>query len=172
MVNSSDIQTGIVLSVREMQENDIDLIANYWMNADDSYLPGMGVDISKMPSRENLTSMLLEQLRTPIEKKRSYCTIWQTDNQPIGHCNTNPTTFGEEANMHLHLWNAASRKKGIGSQLVKMSLKYFFENLKLKRLFCEPYALNPAPNKTLEKTGFDFVKEYITIPGAFNFEQL
>jgi len=74
--------------------------------------------------------------------------------------------------MHLHLWNAASRKKGIGSQLVKMSLKYFFENLKLKRLFCEPYALNPAPNKTLEKTGFDFVKEYITIPGAFNFEQL
>jgi hypothetical protein len=44
-------------------------------------------------------------------------------------------------------------------------------DIPLKKLFCEPYALNPAPNKTLEKIGFEFVKEYITTPGWINFEQ-
>jgi hypothetical protein len=38
-------------------------------------------------------------------------------------------------------------------------------------LYCEPYALNPAPNKTLEKLGFKFLKTYTTIPGWINFEQ-
>ena len=64
-----------------------------------------------------------------------------------------------------------SKKKGIGIQLIKMALPYFFKNYKLKNLFCEPYALNPAPNKTLKKVGFTFVKKHVTIPGSLNFEQ-
>jgi RimJ/RimL family protein N-acetyltransferase len=60
--------------------------------------------------------------------------------------------------MHLHLWYPDKRIKGMGVQLVKKSLPYFFNNLHLKTLYCEPYALNPAPNKTLPKVGFEFVK--------------
>lgn len=41
----------------------------------------------------------------------------------------------------------------------------------MKKLYCELYALNPAPNKTLEKVGFTFIKEHITVPGLLNFEQ-
>jgi RimJ/RimL family protein N-acetyltransferase len=52
-----------------------------------------------------------------------------------------------------------------------MTLPLFFERLQLKKLYCEPYALNSAPNKSLEKVGFEFIKEYITIPGSLNFEQ-
>lgn len=80
-------------------------------------------------------------------------------------------TFGEEAHMHLHLWNSAVRQQGLGAALVKMTLPYFFEKYRLKRLHCEPYALNPAPNKTLEKVGFILIKTHKTIPGSFSFEQ-
>jgi RimJ/RimL family protein N-acetyltransferase len=48
---------------------------------------------------------------------------------------------------------------------VKKSVPYFFEKLKLKVLYCEPYANNPAPNKTLFKIGSNFEKKYRTIPG-------
>jgi RimJ/RimL family protein N-acetyltransferase len=89
----------------------------------------------------------------------------------MGHCNTNPTFFGNDAYMHLHLWNTDARQKGAGTTLVKMTLPYFFEKLQLKKLYSEPYALNPAPNKTLEKVGFELIKEYITTPGTINFEQ-
>jgi hypothetical protein len=31
--------------------------------------------------------------------------------------------------------------------------------------------LNPAPNRTLERVGFSFVRQYIGVPGSINFEQ-
>ncbi len=90
---------------------------------------------------------------------------------PVGHSNVNKIIFGEEAYMHLHLWKADKRQKGIGTALVKMTLPYFFDNLQLKTLYCDPYALNPAPSKTVEKVGFTFIKEHRSIPGYLNFEQ-
>lgn len=71
----------------------------------------MGVDVGKMPSEEKLLQMLLEQLNTPIERKTSYGIIWENNGRSIGHCNTNPTVYGKEAKMHLHLWSAGKEKK-------------------------------------------------------------
>lgn len=159
------------LSVREMQAPDVALIAQYWQDADDAFLLGMGVDLAKVPTREQLVHMLSEQLSQPYDAKQSYCIVWEVDGRAVGHSNVNKIRFGEEAYMHLHLWEAGARARGFGAALVKMTLPYFFRNLELKTLYCEPYALNPAPNKTLEKTGFAFVREYVTVPGWINFEQ-
>ena len=160
-----------LLSVRELQQSNIPLIINYWLTANDAFLIGMGVDLAKIPSREEWVTMLSTQLSQSYEEKKSYCIIWLVDDKPVGHCNVNNILFGEEAYMHLHLWQSDKRQKGIGAALVKMSLPYFFNNLQLKKIYCEPYALNPAPNKTLEKVGFTFIKEHLSIPGSFSFEQ-
>ena len=160
-----------VLSVREIQESDIEFITRYWMMADDQYLQSMGVDLSKLPTETEWKSMLLKQIQTPIEQKQSYCMIWLVNGCPIGHSNVNKIIFGQEAYMHLHIWEPAIRKKGYGSRFIKMTVPHFFVKLQLKTLYCEPYALNPAPNKTLPKAGFTFVKEYTTIPGSINTEQ-
>lgn len=159
------------LSVREIEEQDIDAITQYWLSADREFLMGMGADISKLPSKEEWKKMLTDQLSQSLEEKKSYCIIWQVDNKQVGHSNVNKIIFGDEAYMHLHIWSNDVRKKGLGTTFVKMTLPYFFKNLQLKKLYCEPYALNPAPNNTLQKTGFVFVKEYITTPGWINFEQ-
>jgi RimJ/RimL family protein N-acetyltransferase len=159
------------LSVREMQEKDIDLIIHYWLNSSPAFLEGMGVDRSKMPGKDEWIVLLSQQLQQSYKEKKSYCIIWLVDDKAVGHCNVNKIIFGEEAYMHLHIWNDNIRKKGSGSSLVKMTLPYFFKNLDLKKIYCEPYALNPAPNKTLEKLGFSFEKEYVTVPGFLNFEQ-
>ena len=160
-----------VLSVRELKTEDIDLITQYWLNADTAFLGGMGVAINKIPNADEWKAMLSEQLNQPIEEKKSYCIIWQVNDTPIGHSNINKIIFGEEAYIHLHIWNADARRKGYGAAFIKMTLPWFFNKYKLKKLYCEPYALNDAPNKTLEKAGFEFIKEYMTIPGWLNFEQ-
>lgn len=131
----------------------------------------MGADSALMPAEAYWVKALTEQINTPYENKMAYCTIWLLNGEPIGHCNVNKIVFGEEAYMHLHVWNAAVRQKGMGVKLLKQSLPFFFEKLQLKKLYCEPYALNPAPNKTLERAGFLFEEEYITVPGSINFEQ-
>lgn len=159
------------LSVRPLQASDIDDIADYWLHSDPDFLRGMGVDLDKLPSRSFWTDMLLEQLGQTLEEKKSYCFIWQLAGKAVGHSNVNKIVFGSEAYMHLHLWPTDIRQKGLGTAFVKMTLPYFFEHLQLQKIYCEPYSLNPAPNKTLEKAGFRFVKTYTTTPGWINFEQ-
>jgi RimJ/RimL family protein N-acetyltransferase len=159
------------LSVRELRAGDIDPIADYWLNADPSYLEGMGVDRAKMPTREEWTAMLIEQLSTPLKEKKSYALIWEVDGKPVGHSNINKIVFGQEAYMHLHIWIPEVRKKGYGVPFIRLSLPYYFTNYELQVLYCEPYALNEAPNRTMERAGFRRVKEYVTTPGWINFEQ-
>ena len=159
------------INVRDLTLNDIALIANYWLNADKAYLHSMGVDVSKLPTREGLVNMLTQQINAPDTEKSSLALVAELDGVPIGHCNVNGITFGQEATMHLHLWNPNNRKKGIGTAMVLRSLPLFFNRLKLKTIWCEPYSLNPVPNRTLQKVGFEFVKKYVTVPGSLNFEQ-
>jgi RimJ/RimL family protein N-acetyltransferase len=159
------------LHVRELEEKDIALLADYWFNATPEQLQAMGADISKLPEREAFENRLRSQLTLPYEKKEAYALIWEVNGKPAGHSNLNPVMYDGHGFMHLHLWDNKLRHKGIGTELVRMSLPYFFNNMKLRLLYCEPYALNPAPHKILEKNGFKFVKEYITTPGAITFEQ-
>lgn len=159
------------LFAREIQERDIPHIVSYWTENDDDFMVSMGVDLSKLPTKEGVTQMLKSQLDNPYADKQSFATIWEVDDEAIGHCNVNKIVFGQEAYMHLHIWDNMKRRKGIGVQLVKKSVAMFFDKLELNTIFCEPYALNEAPNRTLEKVGFEFVKEHITIPGYLNFEQ-
>lgn len=162
---------GLDIQVRSLTLEDIPLIADYWQNSDEAYLRGMGADINKLPDRNTFTQMLKKQLALPDNEKSSLALIIQVDGVPKGHCNVNKISFGREAFMHLHIWNPASRMKGLGLEMVKLSIPQFFRRLELQTLWCEPYAGNPGPNKTLTKAGFKFIKKYRTTPGPINFEQ-
>jgi RimJ/RimL family protein N-acetyltransferase len=160
------------LSIREAENSDISHIADYWINSSSEHLTSMGVEISKLPSREDFTTMLSHQLSLPIRNRNSYCLIWEVNSVAIGHSNTNPTRYGEEAYFHTHIWSAGSRKSGYGSSLLKMSIERFFSELNLKKLVGEPFANNPAPNGLLKKLGFNFIKKYRSTPGSLSSEQL
>lgn len=160
------------LLVREMVKDDISHFANYWLESSTDHLEGMGIDITKRPTREQIQKLITDQLGIPMRNRKSYFLTWLVNNIPIGCSNVNQIEYGKQAFMHVHIWQSENRQKGIGTEFIKKSLPYFFENLKLQLLFCEPYSLNPAPNKTVEKIGFEFVKQHLTIPGASNFEQL
>ena len=160
-----------MLSVRPLQASDLDLLIQYWMNAEPAFLQGMGVDLDKMPTREQWLDMLSRQLTQSYQEKQSYAVIWEADGEPVGHSNVSKIEYGEKAYMHLHLWQSGVRRKGMGVELVRRSLPFYFDNLHLKTLYCEPYALNPAPNKTLQKVGFQLFDTYVGVPGWLNFEQ-
>src|SRR5678816_876783 len=159
------------LSVRELELADMDAFMSYWFDAEESFLANMGVDMKKLPTKNDFLIYWRSQLEMPLEKKLSYCVIWLKNDIPVGHSNARPVNFGKDAYMHLHLWSTGERRKGLGCEFVKLTLPLYFEKLQLRDLYCEPYALNPAPNRLLEKLGFDFVKEYRTSPGPSNFEQ-
>lgn len=165
------MQEALELSVREIKNEDIDLIADYWLNAEPDFLTGMGVDLQKLPTRRDLQKMLSQQIETPYQKKNSYALIWLTNGRPVGHSNVNEIEYGNQAKLHLHLWKSDLRQKGMGSELLAKTLPFYFDRLNLQVIWCEPYAKNPAPNRTLARAGFEFEKKYVTTPGSLNFEQ-
>lgn len=154
-----------------MVKDDIEHFVKYWLESSTEHLEGMGVDIMKRPTKEQIEKLITDQLGVPMKNRKSYFLTWLVNNKPIGCSNVNQIEYGNKAFMHVHLWQTENRQRGIGTVFIKKSLPYFFENLNLKELFCEPYSLNPAPNKIIEKIGFEFIKKYLTIPGASNFEQ-
>lgn len=157
--------------VREMKLDETRLMIRYFRNADLTYLNGMGVDPTKMPSESAWFELLQEDFERPIQQRQFFYLVWEADGVPIGHTNINKIVFGEEAYMHLHIWNEKHRRCGCASQLLKTSITRYFEIFQLRKLFCEPYALNPAPNRTLPKLGFQFVETYETTPGWIAFPQ-
>ena len=67
------------LTVREITINDIELISDYWFNASDKHLTEIGVDLAKIPQRQDFTQLLKKQISLPNEKKKSYALIWLLD---------------------------------------------------------------------------------------------
>ena len=120
----------VILSVKEITNEDIELIGNYWISASDSFLIAMGVDLNKMPEKEFWQQMLSEQLCQSYNEKKTYCIIWQVNGQAIGHSNVNKIIFGEEAYMHLHIWDETLRQKRYGVNFIKMTIKLLFIWLK------------------------------------------
>ena len=164
-------QVSSKLSIRELRAEDLDALISYWTESKASFMENMGVDMNKMPKEAEWRTFLSKQLQQNYKEKESYCLIWLLNNQAVGHSNVIKIIYGKEAYMHLHLWNQMHRIKGLGLQFVKLGIPIFFTNLALEYLFCEPYALNPAPNKLLQKLGFQLFEQYTGIPGWLNFEQ-
>ena len=159
------------LHVREMTDGDVPRVVDYFVKATPEFLRGMGADHSLLPDRDVWINKIEGELLLPYSQKTIYYTIWEMDGKPIGHCNINQIVYGKQANMHLHMWSADNRKAGLGRQLVRMSIPYFFSKFELDQLLCEPYALNPAPARTLPALGFVFEREYQTTPGIICFPQ-
>ena len=159
-----------MLRVEEIGVEDIEALCNYWLDSSDEHLVAMGVDLQLLPSRDQLEGMLLNQINTPYDQKSSFALIAHQNDRRLGHCNLSNIQDGE-AYLHLHLWDADQRGKGHGTEMVRQSIPIFFDRIPIDTIWCMPYALNPAPARTLEKLGFEFLQRFTTVPGGINFEQ-
>jgi RimJ/RimL family protein N-acetyltransferase len=148
-----------------------ELMLDYFYKAEEPFLRGMGVDWLKLPQRDKWLDALLVDHEKPDRERDRFYLVWIFRRQRIGHSSINNIIHGTEAFLHLHLWNLKLRKVGLGTEFVRRSANFYFERFNLKKLVCEPWAENPAPNRVLEKLGFTFVRRYRTIPGVIAYEQ-
>jgi RimJ/RimL family protein N-acetyltransferase len=159
------------LSVREMKLSEVHLVIDYFYNSTPEYLDIMGVDPSRLLSREAWYAKLEAEFALPLKQRQWFPVIWLLNGGPVGYSSCDRIEFGEKAIMHLHVTRPELRRQGIGAECVCQSVEIYFENFRLKRLYCQPHALNVPPHRTLQKTGFKYVKTYMTVPGPINFHQ-
>jgi RimJ/RimL family protein N-acetyltransferase len=158
------------LNVREINETDIAPIVAYWTEAPEAYLKGMGIDTSDLSRFDGMPAGMTAELEAAYPEKKTLHLVAELDGEAIGHTYVNDVRFGEVASIHLHLWRNAEKGQGLGSRMVALALPVFFEKLELKKIICEAAAKNPAPNRTMARLGFTFMKTYVTVPAGWNFE--
>jgi len=154
----------MTLNVRTMTLPETGLIIEYFHTAAPEHLETMGVDPTRLPAREAWRERFADDFARPIEQRQAFQTIWLEDERAIGFSTTDKIVFGEQANMHLHMIDAHRRNNGAGAPCVQQSVNIYFEAMRLKRLFCEPNAFNIAPNRTLQKAGFKYLKTPAQLP--------
>jgi RimJ/RimL family protein N-acetyltransferase len=159
------------LSIREMKLDEVGIIANYFHQSTPEHLEILGVDPTRLPPAEKWLEHYQHEYGQPIEKRRTFLVIWNLGDTAIGFSTADKLVYGKEAYMHLHILDAEHRKIGSGTACVRETVKIYFDRLKLERLFCEPNAFNIAPNRTLQKAGFKYLKTYRTVPGPLNYHQ-
>jgi RimJ/RimL family protein N-acetyltransferase len=161
----------MTLTVREMMSSEVDVIIEYFQNSTPEHLEMLGVDPTRLLPLENWGERMRQDCTLPVDQRARVLVVWLSHERPVGFSTCDKITFGEQANMHLHVTDAERRHQGIGVECVRRSVDIYFDRLKLKRLFCEPNAFNVAPNRTLQKAGFKYLKTHMTVPGPFNFHQ-
>ncbi len=159
------------LSIRDWDVGDVDRIVGYFLDAGPDDFDRMGVDPAKLPDRTAWREALVVQLGLPLRERERHYQIWHIDGEAVGHSNVSEVEFGVRANMHLHMWEAGERARGRGTELVRLSIHRHFELFDLLVLLCEPHALNPAPNRTLPKLGFELLETVECTPGPIAFPQ-
>lgn len=160
------------LRVREMRLADVGIRIDYFHDASDDHLRLLGVNRALLPLREAWWKFYEDDCARPIRERVNYSLIWELDDEVVGFSSTDQITFGEEAYMHLHILDPNHRSSGLGTQFVRKSAETYLQVLELRRLFCQPNAFNVAPNRTLQRAGFQYVlSEHIT-PSPINFPQV
>jgi RimJ/RimL family protein N-acetyltransferase len=161
----------MTVTVREMLDSEFDVVIDYFYKATPEFLETLGVDPTRLPPPDSWRERFQRDSARPIEQRASLIVLWLSNDQPIGFSSSDKINYGEQANMHLHVVDPERRNRGIGVECVQRSADIYFDRLKLKRLFCEPNAFNVAPNRTLQKAGFKYLKTHMTVPGPLNFHQ-
>jgi len=159
------------LTVREMTVEEVGLIVGYFHNSTPEHLETLGVDPTRLPTPEAWRDRYRREYTLPINQRATLLVIWLSSDQPIGFSTSDKIVYGDRAHMHLHIVDPDNRRSGVGVACVRKSADIYFERLKLKSLFCEPNAFNVAPNRTLQKAGFKYVKTHMTVPGPLNYHQ-
>lgn len=159
------------ISVREMLLEESAVVIDYFHGASAEHLELLGVDPTRLPGRAQWRQLYETDFAQQIERRRSLLLLWELDARPIGFSSVDRIVYGKEAYMHLHIVDSSQRHSGIGVTAVRKSVEIYFDRLRLERLYCEPNAFNVAPNRTLQKAGFRYVKTHRTVPGPLNFHQ-
>jgi len=157
--------------VRPLRLEEVDIRIAYFHDASDSYLLKLGVERALLPSRADWRAHFEEDFARPVAERETYNLAWELDGRLVGFSSTDNIDVGEQAFMHLHIVEEPDRRRGLGTEFVRLSVDEYFRALELKRLYCQPNAYNVAPNRTLQRAGFRYLFTAEMQPSTINFMQ-
>jgi RimJ/RimL family protein N-acetyltransferase len=155
-------------AVRDMRADEASQVVSYFHGLSPDDCVRLGIDRSKLPEVGAWNRFLREDFERPVGARRWHYVAWELEGAAVGHSNIGDIERGVHGYMHLHIWRADLRAKGLGRAFVLGSVGRYFEVLDIQTVYCQPNAFNVAPNRALDAAGFAYLETYETVPGWLN----
>jgi RimJ/RimL family protein N-acetyltransferase len=151
------------VSVRDISENEIPSIIDYWFHSPVGFLESMGVDPLKMPREVEMRASLYDKITANLQLGESKINAMAIlfNGKAIGFHTLNPIVEGDYAIFHAHIWDASARGLGIATQSYPKACQTFIERFNLNRILFKTPAQNKAAIKVKEKLGIRCIGEEI-----------
>lgn len=167
-----DIKTEISqVALRDLRESDIPLILGYWFHSPPGYIASMGVDVSKMPSEDEMRKSLRNKVKTNrrLLHSKLNALVILVNREPIGFHTLTSVKEGDSGIFHAHICKKELRGQGIGLQSYPEACRIFMERFDLQKIHFKTPLQNIGAIRVKEKLGircvgeetlnFDIIKE-------------
>src|ERR1051325_11120745 len=116
---------GHEVTIRDVEESDVEALVSYWHDSDPAYLYSLGVNLSKLASREQTRARFLSSMPGAQEPPERAAFVVTADGRPVAYTNLNFRS-ADEAVAHFHTLDRSALVKGIVYLLFPETLKIFF----------------------------------------------
>lgn len=149
------------ISIRDLSEEDIPLVLNYWFRSPPGFIESMGVDLAKLPDEEEMEKTLRERARAHATSSPSKLNVLMIlhDGQPIGCHTLNPIQEGDHGVFHAHIFRADMRGRGVGMHSYPKACRVFMDRFDLPRILFKTPKQNVGAIRVKEKLGIRRIGE-------------
>lgn len=169
---------GMELVLRDLEEADIPALVEYWHDSDPGFLQAVGVDLSKITTREETRQRYLSMLPSPPGEERSRRLLVVADGErPLAYSNINIRS-PQEAYAHAHILDPRLRNQGLASNLFLSLTRIYLHHFGVETLIFQTAPENEPVNRLLQRFGLTPRRVHMpqpdgmSRPGDFNLYQL
>ena len=151
------------VTVRDIEEADVQTLVDYWHGSDSEYLRSLGVDVTKLVSQEETRNRFLSSVPPSQSDQRRATFIVASSEQIIGYTNLHIVS-PEEVYAHIHILQKGIRSKGLAYVLFLEMLRIFFSCLPIEKLIFQTSPENKSLHRLIQRFGFTPTRAYLSNP--------
>lgn len=149
--------------LRDLSEEDIPLVLNYWFRSPTGFIESIGVDIAKLPQEvemeKTLTELCRENKKLPSSKLHALAIVYE--NQAIGVHTIHPLVENDFGIFHAHIWKPELRRQGLALVTYPKACLTFIRRFGLKRILFKTPIQNTGAIRVKEKLGIRYIGEEV-----------
>jgi len=163
--------------LRDIEESDVETLVNYWHNTDPAYLASIGVDLTKLASRDVTRTRFLSSLPGAQQPPERATFVVTCDGQLVAYTNLNFKSM-DEVYAHVHTVVRSTLAKALVYAYFPEMIKIFFKRFPITRLKMQTSPANQNINRFLAQFGLAPQRVHLATPdgmarpGDFNIYEI
>jgi len=151
--------------LRDVEERDVPAIVSYWHDSPPEYLRSIGLDVGRLPSREEMAKRL-RAMATSGGLARRATLVCESGGRPVGVGTLRTGMEKKQGYAHTHILDDALRGRGLGHLLLVPVFGAWFRSFPVDEIIAQVVPENARVNRALQKSGLVPTKVELENPGG------